>query len=155
MATTSWIALNAMPFPLAQAAAVLTAGSKGPRSGEAQTMDFQFMEASATKPDWRKEWGGKFVRVWGQYVPNRNPNNDRVFSLGRYRINCCRQDAVPLNVPIVAAEGIRHVKPSEWIKVTGEIQYRQDDKGFYHTQLMVHGKDDVVLTAPDPDPYIQ
>jgi hypothetical protein len=152
--TSSWIAMGAMPLPLplVQSAGVLTASSIS--RGEIRKVDFQFVEGSAGKEEFRKKWGGKFVKVLGQFVPSKT-GNDRVFSLGRFRINCCRQDAVPLNVPIISTEPIRHVRADDWIMVTGEIQYRKDEKGAYHTQLMVHGKDDVVKSAPDPDPYIQ
>ena len=152
--TTSWIAMAAMPSPWMQAGKLLSGAMSRP-AGEAQALDFQTLEDSASKVEFRKMWAGRFVRVIGQYVPNRNPANDRVFSLGRFRINCCRQDAVALNVPIIASEAIRNIKANDWIQVTGEIQYRLDERGLYHTQLMVHSKDDVVKTAPDPDPYIR
>lgn len=89
----------------------------------------------------------------GQYVPNK-AGSDRVFFLGRFRINCCRMDAVQLNVPIISSVSIKNIRADDWIEVTGEIQYRQDAKGVYHTQLMVHHKDDVAPCAAEADPYI-
>ena len=123
-------------------AAAITAGASKAASGEKQ-VDFQFLENSAGSFEDRE---GTQCRAGGgakgQYVPNK-AGSDRVFFLGRFRINCCRMDAVQLNVPIISSVSIKNILADDWIEVTGEIRYRQDAKGVYHTQLMVHHKDDV------------
>jgi hypothetical protein len=150
----SWIG-RGTTTPLFQASALALGFKKRPGS-DAPALAFQSLENSANEAASREYWAGKFVRVKGQFVPNRIANNKRDFSLARFSINCCRQDAVQLNVPISAAEDITHIKPSEWIEVTGEIAYVKDTRDVFRTVLRVHAKEDIKGNiTPDPaDLYI-
>ena len=109
------------------------------------------LEALAADESRRATWKGRTVQVVGQYAPSRSPN---IFSLARFRIQCCGADAIQLNVPIYAAEPITSFEVNEWVQVTGRVDFRQRG-GRWNTVLIVNRKDQVKKTAPEPDQYIR
>jgi len=145
--------IGAGPLPLQQlvlAAAVLA----DPSAGRVYGMDFKSLEAAAQDEYSRKDWQGKTVRVVGQFAPH--PRNDRVFSLVRFRIQCCAADAVQYRIPALCRESIAGISTNQWVEVTGRVQFQQDpSRGGFMTVLLVPRRQNVVLTDPDPNPYIQ
>ena len=57
----------------------------------------------------------------GQFVPDSR--TDRVFSLARYKIQCCGADAVQLNVPIVCRDSVKEFSKEDWVRVTGRVEF--------------------------------
>src|SRR5262249_36201469 len=87
--------------------------------------DFKALEALACSPATQKEWKGLTVRAWAQIAPS----NDRLFTLVRYRIQCCGADAVAVQIPAVLTRGSLldvsdRPQLNDWVKVTGRIDFR-------------------------------
>ncbi len=106
----------------------------------------------AGSADLRDYWKKRVVEVRGQFSPY--PGSEQVFMLIRQKIGCCAADAVQLNVPIFARERIVAFKHTDWVKVTGTIDFRERN-GSYFTVLLVSSASDVVACPPDPNPYIK
>ena len=92
---------------------------------------------------------GMVIEVRGQYSPY--PGTDQVFQLVRLKISCCANDATQVNVDMVSREPIRNIKFSDWVQVTGRVDFRKDEKGSYKTVLYISKASDVVKCAPDAD----
>jgi hypothetical protein len=116
-------------------------------------MDFKALESLSRDRNSRRDYAGKTVQVSGQFAPS--PYNVRVFTLMRQRINCCAADAVQLNVWIISREPIKGLKPSQWIQVTGRVEFQETQPGRYQTVLRVSRPNYVVPTRADPDVYVQ
>ena len=82
---------------------------------------FLKLESLVSDPMLKQKYRGKKVQVVGQFVPNSN--TDRIFTIARFRIQCCAADAVQLNVPIVSREGIKDFSRDDWVRVTGRIEF--------------------------------
>lgn len=143
----TWLALG--PPSLEQLALVHVAHRRN--TEKASEIDFKTLEGAAAKEGMRNFWTGKRVKVRGQFVPDRRSN--KVFSLARFRIQCCGADAVQLNVPILAEVPIEGIHPNDWILVTGEVDFYEVD-GVYRTLLRLHLREDLQKTEPDINPYI-
>lgn len=117
------------------------------------SLGFKEMSQWAYNEDQRKEFEGEQGVIKGQFMPGRN---DRTFGLVRYKITCCAADAIPLNVVIISKEPIQNIRPNQWVKVTGQIQFRKRlDRDEYVPVLSVESRNNVELTPPDDNPYIQ
>jgi hypothetical protein len=115
-------------------------------------MDFKALESAASIPSAREALKGKAVRVRGQFAPS----SDRVFSLVRFRIQCCAADRIQVNVPIVSKEPLPPLKQSEWVEVTGKVEFRiPPGQQAYTTVLTVPQSRYIRPTDPDPVPWIQ
>ncbi len=121
-------------------------------AGVADPIDFLTLESLAYQENNRKDWRGKNVWVKGQFAPD--PTNSCLFYLVRYRIQCCYADRVALNVPMLSQESILHVRPDNWVKVTGKVDFYNDAKG-YHTLLRVNSSKNVEKTARETDWYLK
>lgn len=118
-------------------------------------MDFKTLESLAYVPQIRNDYNGKTVQVVGQYAPRFD--NDRVFTLVRHRIQCCRADAIQLDVPIISREPLKGLQPDQWVKVTGRVEFLADPRqpNRLRTVLRVSRKVYVVPTSPDPEIYVR
>jgi len=138
------------PLPLQQL--VLTAAVLA--EGPVYAMDFKRLEAAAQDEYSRKHWQGKTVQVVGQFAPA--PRNDRLFRLVRYRIQCCAADAVEYNIPALSRESLKGIPLNQWVQVTGQVRFQPEPNGAgFMTVLLVPRRQNVALTDPDPNPYIQ
>lgn len=144
------LGLGIGPDPLSQ---LVHFGVALRQSGQGEPVDYKLLEAMASSPDRRAEWKNKVIEVRGQYSPMRG--SDQLFMLVRLKISCCANDAVQLNVPMVCAEPIRDVNFSDWVKVTGRVDFKQQPNGSYFTVVYISKASDIVKTDPDPNPYIQ
>lgn len=128
------------------------------RAADVIPLEFNALQGAAYTPLSRQYFEGKIVQLVGQYA--RDKNNDRTFTLVRFKITCCAADARPLNVVIrldpQAPGNLSHIKDLEWVKVTGRITfYKVKGRDEYVTGMVVASPDDVKSTDPDPRPYIQ
>jgi uncharacterized membrane protein YcgQ (UPF0703/DUF1980 family) len=117
---------------------------------------FKELEEAAYNQTSRQYYQGRTVRIRGQFQP-REP---RIFSLVRLKITCCAADAIPLNVvTIIDAQSkttAEHIKPMQWVEVTGRIQFRKRlNRDEFVTVLIVPSGEDIKTTDPDPNVYIQ
>jgi len=125
-------------------------------AGPAVPVDFKTLHSIALNPDQQSKWAGKTVEVVGQFAPHPNADVKRIFTLARYRIQCCGADAIQLDIPIISREDITGFKRNSWVQVTGRIEFRErPGQAGKATYLMVPGKKNVTRTAPEPDPYIR
>lgn len=121
-------------------------------------LDLGFMElqGAAYTPAARQYYQGRIVRLKGQYKPS---NNERVFSLVRYKITCCAADATVLNLVIMLdpqAPSLPKIKADQWVEVTGQIEFRKrKDRDEYVTVLKVALPKDIQEVEPDANPYLQ
>jgi DUF1980 C-terminal domain len=126
--------------------------------GDPEPVNFKQLEAFAAAPATRAEWQGKTVTVRGQFMPM---SNDRVFSLVRFRIQCCAADAIQLNVPIVSRESLfglqDRVNRNDWVKVTGTVAFREnrEKRGEYFTAVMVPSLRAIEQCPPDTNPWVR
>jgi len=122
-------------------------------SALAETLDFKRLESAARDADSRSEWDGKWIKVTGQFAPNRQFDNQ--FTLVRFKINCCGADAQPLKVPMICKESLQGIKASEWVNVTGRIRFQRHGDSKFITVLQVPSRQAIAPTAPDPAFYLQ
>jgi hypothetical protein len=124
--------------------------------GPIYQINFKALEALAFNPATQREWAGRTVRVLAQFMPQ----NDRMFTLGRFRIQCCGADAVQVSIPAKLSRGsLQEIpnppQPQEWARVTGRVDFReQRGKAGKVTWLVVQRPKDIEKSAPDPNPYI-
>ncbi|HZT82143.1 MAG TPA: hypothetical protein VFA26_18090 [Gemmataceae bacterium] len=127
---------------------VSTGGGLVADRGEATGLRFSELERAAYSPDLRSAFEGKTGTLKGQFVSS---GGDNMFTLVRYKMNCCIADAIPLNAVILiddskmprdAPAAEKHVNPSalqgKWVRVTGQIQFRKRrDKDVYVPVLLI------------------
>lgn len=121
-------------------------------SANATQVGYKELEAYARDEASRKRWNRETVKVKGQFSPD--PRSRTRFNLARFRINCCANDAIPLNVPMISAEPITHVRAGDWVEVTGRVEFLKTGDS-YRTVLMTPGTSAVKASDPDPNPYVQ
>jgi hypothetical protein len=114
----------------------------------AEGIGFKDLEALAYNSEDQKKYKGKMVTVVGQFAPS--PSSDKWFSLARYRIQCCAADAVQLNVGIYCKESVSNIPKSQWIKVTGRVEFRPNPSrpGTMMTVLIVYTRNSIKETSP-------
>jgi hypothetical protein len=120
-------------------------------NARADGMDFKSLQAAAQNESDRTYWKGKNVRVVGQFVRH----NDKRFSLVRFRIQCCAGDAVQYQIPSLCRESLVGLQTNQWVEVVGRAEFQPDGGGGFITILLVPRRQNIVLTNPDPNPYIQ
>jgi hypothetical protein len=111
------------------------------------------LDYAGQPPAAREALKGKTVSVRGLFVPSSSSN---VFGVQRFRIACCGADAMPITIPMVTRESLlsrRDLKQSEWVKVTGVIEF-QEMGGGLKTVLRVLNLDKIKACPPESI-YIQ
>jgi hypothetical protein len=99
-------------------------GNEG--SGEVLSVDFPELQRAPKTADNRRFYEGKTVRVKGEFLPG----NEGMFTLVRYRMNCCARDAVALSAFIVldpksGAKLTPEAWHRKWVEVEGQVQFQQ------------------------------
>ena len=112
-------------------------------------MDFKTLESAAYDEGSRQFWQHKRVKVVGQYAPFRG--SDRVFSLVRFRIQCCAADAIQLNVPMICAESLSGFQANQWVEVIGRVEFQRRPDSSFTTIVVIPRRQNVNLTNPDPE----
>lgn len=135
--------------------------------GFAPELGYRELEGAAYAPDRRRQYEGLTIRLKGQFAGS---GSDRLFSLVRFKMNCCAADAVPLSAVImIDPETKEHLNPGQmqghWVEVTGQVQFRKRERNGQEEWVTViyvkpdpeKGKtlDDLVkIIPPDPNPYL-
>jgi hypothetical protein len=99
------------------------ATGKGDFLGE---VDFRQLSAAPYTKQSRSLYEGKRVILKGEYLPG----NDRMFTLVRYKINCCSADRVGLPAAIMldhssTEKKLPHGLERKWLTVEGQVQFQQ------------------------------
>lgn len=102
----------------------------------------------AGSPIQRDHWQGKTVKVKGRF----GGQGDRIFTLVRFRRNCCAADAIRIDLPVVAQQSITHVAHDEWVSATGRVEFRRIG-GTIMTCLLVGNRAAIVPSTPSLDEY--
>lgn len=123
---------------------------------------FLQLEMASMTQESRNHYEGKTVRLIGKYVGEE----DKRFSLIRFKINCCAADAVPLNAVMMvdpnSPEKLAWKKyANKWVQVTGRVHFlKRKDNEQYMTALVLYPdaehklNDDLVKVVPqDSNPY--
>jgi hypothetical protein len=139
--------------------------------GQVTEVSFPNLQRAPSTAESRASYEGQTIRVKGEYLPG----NDRMFTLVRYRMNCCARDAVPLRAVILVDSKSGETLPEaalrgKWVEVTGQCQFQQrpDQADTWVTLIVLRpdadhplfdttGKDDKALlriTKPDANYYL-
>jgi hypothetical protein len=123
------------------------------KGGDVIHLNFKDLESWAYNED-RREWSeGRTGVLRGQFAPGKS---SQAFGLVRSKITCCAADVIQLHVAILSPENVGNIKSGAWVEVTGQIEYRKrKDRDEYLPVLKLRSANDVVLTTPDDDPYLQ
>lgn len=136
------------------------------RKGDYSEITFKQLEEASLTPEQRKLYTGREVWITGQF----SGDNDRAFSLTRYKINCCGADAIPLKSVIAIdysqnKDGAR-LDPgklrNKWVRVSGIMQFKERGHGAFIPMIVVtptreekESLDDLVKQIEAPgNPYI-
>lgn len=126
------------------------------RTEKVITIDYKEIQEAASWPAKRDFYGGRRIRVKGQYMPGAASNS---FSLVRLKITCCAADVTPLKMVIESPNGVPKLDPLEWVQVEGQIEFRQrtdgNRKNEFVTVLKVAAPDKITPIPPEPDVYLQ
>lgn len=123
---------------------------------------FLQLEMASMTQESRNHYEGKTVRLIGKYVGEE----EKRFSLIRFKINCCAADAVPLNAVMMvdpnSTEKLAWKKyANKWVQVTGRVHFlKRKDNEQHMTALVLFPdadhklNDDLVKVVPqDSNPY--
>jgi hypothetical protein len=127
--------------------------------GDAEPAEFkEVLDYATKKPDLVdkvKKGEVKTITVRGQYA--LSPGNEHVFTLQRYRIQCCGADALPVPIPVVTRDRLSDrtdLKHNDWVKVTANVDF-QNMGGRPVTVLRVMSPRGIEKCQPAANPYIQ
>lgn len=130
--------------------------------GEDFQVTFLQLERAAAHPETRDFYEGKTVRLTGRFVGD----DDKRFTLIRYKINCCAADAVPLNSIIMVDPTYPERLPlqklkGQWVEVTGKVQFlKKLGREEFVSSLILRPEQGKTLetvikvVAPDSNPYV-
>jgi hypothetical protein len=98
-----------------------------PDHGKAFAVNFPELQQAPATSSSRATYEGKTIRVTGEYLPG----TDRLFTLVRYRMNCCARDAVALKAVIMldphSQDNLNKFDlKRKWVQVEGQVQFQQD-----------------------------
>jgi len=144
-------------------------GLKGEKGTEVdKNLGFLELERFALSPTTREGYAGKRVQLTGRYAGD----NDKRFTLVRYKMNCCAADAIPLNAVIVL-DNSQMPEPSKaprldpaklrnkWVRVEGVVQFlkRKGSEDYVTALIVAPTKDrplgELIKVVPqDADPYV-
>jgi hypothetical protein len=100
----------------------VASSGKGDFLGE---VDFRQLSAAPYTAHSRRDYEGKRAVLKGEFLPG----SDRMFTLVRYKINCCSADRVGLPAVIMldreSTAKIPHGLERKWLTVEGQIQFQQ------------------------------
>jgi hypothetical protein len=119
------------------------------------TLGFKELDRAAFLEDQREFFEGKTGVLKGQFVPGSDPRTGR---LVRFKMQCCAADAIALKVQLVAAEPFDEVrpplKPGQWVKVAGQIQFRKNTASEFVPVLQLRSLKDIEPIEPETNPYL-
>jgi hypothetical protein len=124
-------------------------------------VSFLRLESAATNAQLQQYYEGKLVRMSGRFS-----GNARVFTLLRYKMNCCAADATALRAPIYVDDSEVKEKfnanplRNQWVMVTARVHFQTDPNGATVATLKVTPTPDVPLSElikvvpMDSNPYV-
>lgn len=132
---------------------------------EPTPMDFRELENATLTPEQQNLVTGRKISITGQFAGN----NDRVFTLSRFKINCCGADAIQLKALIAIdysqnRNGDRldpQALRGQWLRVQGLLQFKDRGNGSFIPLIVVtptskHPLKKLVEQIDAPaNPYIQ
>ena len=118
--------------------------------GTENNVSFLQLERAAQREEARQLYEGKTVALVGQF--EGKGNDEKKFTLIRFKMNCCAADAVPLKgamfVDPKAPAKIDHkLWNKKWVKVKGQVQFIKMKDGTFITALVLRPKDDKELNG--------
>jgi hypothetical protein len=140
----------------------LDVGKGGASKGTSTEIGFRELEEAALYPQRRADLEGLTVYLKGRFLGD----DDRKFTLIRYKMTCCAADATPLNAVIMLnPDSPERIKPSQyrnkWVQVTGRIQFlnRRGTNQYVPALILDATKEKPVdefvkVVPPDPNPYV-
>lgn len=116
--------------------------------GTENNVSFLQLERAAQRQEARELYEGKTVALVGQF----EGNDDKKFTLIRFKMNCCAADAVPLKGAMfvdqkVPAKIDHKLWNKKWVKVKGQVQFIKMKDGTFVTALVLRPKDDKDLNG--------
>jgi hypothetical protein len=133
-----------------------------------QGVGFLELERAALSQTQRDFYAGQRVQLTGQYVGD----DDKRFTLVRYKMNCCAADAIPLKAVIVL-DNKQMPDPSnsprldpkkyrnKWVRIEGVVQFlKRKGSDDYVTAVIVVPTESkplgeqIRIVPVDPDPYV-
>ncbi len=108
--------------------------------------NYKTIESWKSDANQRDSYRGKWVKVMGQVAPS---SNEKVFSLVRFRIQCCGADVIQLDVPIISPTSMSHLKKGTWVEVVGKVDFVERGGRFFSV-LRIPGSAAVRETGPQP-----
>jgi uncharacterized membrane protein YcgQ (UPF0703/DUF1980 family) len=123
------------------------------KGGDLINLQFKELDEAAGNESLRDFYEGKRGRIKGMFAPTAN---EHVCTLMRFKMTCCAADAIALKVWILSPESLRNIPNTQWVNVTGQIQFRKRaGREDYMPVLQLASASDVVPVEPDPNPFIQ
>ena len=80
-------------------------------------ISFLRLESAASNAQLQQYYEGKLVRMSGRFS-----GNEKVFTLLRYKMNCCAADAIPFTVTVRAPRLDKRFKLNQWVAVSGRLR---------------------------------
>lgn len=88
-------------------------------TGKNVPMDFNQLASATLDPGKRMALEGSETSIVGQF----KPIGEKEFTLFRMKMTCCAADMIPLKARIVPDFVPYNVKPYDWVRVTGILQF--------------------------------
>jgi hypothetical protein len=130
-------------------------------TGVVVEVTFKELQNASMNSDQRQAYEGRTIQIRGQYVPS---GNSSLFTLRRYKMNCCAADAIPLNAVIMIDPKWNEKLKTEdllgkWVLVTGQVQFRKRKDEMITVIFVQPSKDQpldrlIEAVAPDNNPYV-
>src|SRR5262249_40236702 len=101
-------------------------------------VSFLRLESATTNAQLQQYYEGKLIRMTGRFS-----GNEQVFTLLRYKMNCCAADATALRAPIFVDSSQTNEKfnpvplRNQWVMVTARVHFRTGPGGANEAALVV------------------
>jgi len=128
---------------------------------EGTEIGFMTLERAAMSVETRSHYEGRTYSLRGMFLGN----DERFFTLTRYKMSCCPADAQALNAVIMLDEKSKERLPynqlrKRWVEVTGRVQFitLKGTNGFMPALVLYPSPEKplsqlVKEIPPDPNPY--
>ena len=116
------------------------------KGGDIVSLTFDELSAATIDPGKRDSLEGRTISLKGQY----RKAGEREFTLFKYKVNCCLADMISLKAQILPAFIPFELRPSEWVQVTGTVQFVDaKGRGQFLPLIRVKEENGIARTAPE------